>query len=56
MTQRQYKQLCKIFEKELTEKELKKMGFGKVDGKCDTAINDDIALYKVEERRRKERS
>lgn len=54
MTQRQYKELCKIFEKEFTEKDLKKMGFGKVDGKFDEVINDDIALYEVEERRRKD--
>lgn len=52
MTQRQYKELCKIFKKELTEKDLKKMGFGKVDGKFNEAINEDIALYKVEECRR----
>ncbi len=55
MTQRQYKELCKIFEKELTDKELKKMGFGQVDGKFDEAIDEDISLYKIEERRRKER-
>lgn len=54
MTQRQYKELCKIFEKDLTEKDLKKMGFGKVDGKFDEAIDYDITLYKIEERRRKE--
>lgn len=48
MTQRQHKELCKIFGKELTDKELQEMGFGKVDGKVDYRLNEDIGLYKVE--------
>lgn len=52
MTQGQYDDLCKILKKKLTEKELKEMGFGKVDGKFDEVIDYDITLFKIEDRRR----
>lgn len=54
MTQRQYEDLCKIFEKKLTEKDLKKMRMGKVDGKYDEELAHDMTLYQIEQRRRSE--
>lgn len=49
MTQKQYNELCHIFEKQLTDKELKEMGFSAVDGIFDEDVDYDIGLYKFEQ-------
>lgn len=56
MTKGQYKELCRIFEKELSDENLKEMGFSPVDGKFDEELSEDINLYKVEQWRRESRN
>lgn len=49
MTNIQYYDLCKILGKNLTDKELKEMGFTAVDGIFDEDVDYDIGLYKFEQ-------
>lgn len=56
MTKGQYKELCRIFGRELSAESLKKMGFSPLDGKFDEELSEDIHLYKVEQWRRKSRN
>lgn len=55
MTQLQYEKLCKIFDKELTAKELNEMGFTQVDGIWDEELAIDMTMLSIDERRKGER-
>lgn len=52
MTQLQYEKLCKIFDKELTAKELNEMGFTQVDGIWDEELAIDMTMLSIDERRK----
>lgn len=55
MTQQQYEEVCKIFGKRFTDKELQEMRMTAVDGKFDEDIDHDIGQYKFEEYKRRQR-
>lgn len=52
MTEAQYRQVCSIFGRKLTEEELRNMNMSPVNGKWDDDLADDLNLYRQDMRKR----